>query len=444
MAGGRGSRLKVLTRDRCKPAVNILGHYRVFDFVATNIACSRIPAMLISAQFEPRSLSRHIGNGEVWGFDGIDKRIEIVHPYEERKGFITFEGTADSIRKNVCRIDKYNPDIVLVLGGDHIYVMDYTDVIMQHKMNNADITIMTNVVPENRVSDFGIVKIDKSGRIIDFAEKPTDKKVIENFRLTARMKKRLGIDNPNLNFLASMGNYVFFWDRLKRFLDFSGVDFGKDIIPTIKKNGEALYAYVFNGYWRDVGKVRDYFDCNMEFISKRPPIDLLRYRIRTQRNHLPGVRIAADVSVQGVILSPGDVIHQESIITNSVLGYQVVVEERCRLDHCILLGADRNEFYKNQPRRRYTTRIGKGSSLSYVILDKNVWIGEGVDIGPHNGAPERRKEILQGIGLKPYRQLDDGTVEGDFYVEPETGILVIGRQYDTDPKKPILPNGLKS
>ena len=162
MAGGKGTRLKALTRDRCKPACDIFGLYRIFDFVATNIACSGIPAMLISTQFEPRSLNRHIGNGAAWGFNGINKRVEILDPYQERKGFITFEGTADSVRKNLSLIEIYNPDIALVLGGDHVYAMDYTDVIEQHKINDADITIMTSVVSENRASDFGIIKIDES------------------------------------------------------------------------------------------------------------------------------------------------------------------------------------------------------------------------------------------------------------------------------------------
>ena len=259
------------------------------------------------------------------------------------------------------------------------------------------------------------------------------------------MKKRLGINNPKSDFLVSMGNYVFFWDRLKRFLDFSGVDFGKDIIPAIKNGGGTLYAYVFNGYWRDVGKVRDYFDCNMEFACEKPPIDLLWNRIRTPKRYLPGARIASGVSLQNVILSPGIVIHRKSTITKSVLGYQVVVEKECTLDHSIFLGADRNEFHKNQPRKKYTTLIGEGSFLSYVILDKNVWVGKDVNIGPHNGTVETRSRILQSVGLKPYRQLDDGTVEGDFYLEPELGILVIGKQRDADSedKKPILPDGLR-
>jgi glucose-1-phosphate adenylyltransferase len=443
MAGGQGSRLGVLTRDRCKPAVNILGHYRIFDFVATNVANTGLPAMLIATQFEPRSLSRHLGSGRLWGFDGIDRKLEVVHPYEERGSFVTFGGTADCVRKAVERIDRYHPGIVLVLGGDHIYSMNYRDAIAQHITSEADITIMTNVIPDSKVSDFGIIKIDESCRIVDFAEKPKDKEVIESFRLTAKTKDHLGIDDPGLNFLASMGNYVFFWDRLKKFLDFSGIDFGEDIIPAIRSSNGALYAYIFNGYWCDVGKTRDYFNCNMEFTYGKPPMDLLKCRIRTYERHLPGARIAAATSIQNTVLSPGDIIQSESVITNSVLGYQVAVEEGCTLDHCVLLGADRNEVRDDQIRREYTTHIGKGSNLSYVILDKNVWVGENVHIGPHNGAPEKRGEILQSVGLEPYVEMDDGTVQGDFCIVPETGILVVGKQHDADPKEPILPGGLK-
>lgn len=341
------------------------------------------------------------------------------------------------------RIDRYNPSIVLVLASDHVYSMNYTDVIRYHKMNNADITIMTNVVPDSKVNGFGILKIDESGRIVNFAEKPTDKEVIESFRLTTGMKERLGIDNPDLNFLASMGNYVFFWDRLKRFLDFPGMDFGKHIIPAIKESSPALYAYVFNGYWRDVGRIRDYFDCNIDFTNGKIPMASLEHRVKTYDKYPPSVQIDAGASVKNAILGSGDVICHGSTITDSVLGDRIVIEEGCALDHCILLGTDRNGSHSNRIRGEYTMHIGKGSSLSYAILDRNVWVGEGVNIDPHNGTPERRGKLLQSIGLKTYRELDDGTVEGDFYIEPDTGILAIGKQNSNDPKGPILPDGLK-
>jgi glucose-1-phosphate adenylyltransferase len=310
-------------------------------------------------------------------------------------------------------------------------------------LNDADVTIMANIVPESKVCDLGILKIDESCRIVDFVEKPTDQEVVNSFRLAPEAKEKLGIDKPGLDFLASMGNYVFFWDRLRGFLDLSGVDFGKDIIPAIGWNDGKLYAHVFDGYWRDVGKVQDYFNCNMEFVCEKPPIDLLRHRIRRRERNLPGARIAPDASIQSVILSSGDVIRRGSVVTNSVLGYQVIIEEDCVLGHCVLLGADRNGFHGNKIRNEYTTRIGKGSKLSYAILDKNVWVGEGVNIGPHNGTADVRRKVLQSVGLKSYRELGDGRAEGDFYIDPETGILVLGKQNDADPKTPILPDGLR-
>jgi len=445
MAGGRGSRLGVLTKDRSKSAVGILGHYRIFDFVATNIQNSGIPVMLVATQFEPGTLSLHIGTGDIWGFDGVNRKLEMNFPHEEGRHFITFQGTADSVRKSIDRIDRYAPDIVLVLAADHVYTMDYKEAIKWHMLNNADVTIMTNAVSEDKVSDLGIVKVDRLCRIADFAEKPKDKEVIESFRLTQGIKSMLGIDDPNLDFLASMGNYIFHWDRLREcLLDNPDChDFGKDIMPIIKSEKSSMFTYVFNGYWRDVGKIRDYFDCNMEFAGENPPIDLSKHQIKTYERHLSGARIAGDVMAQNVILSGGNAINKGSTVTNSVFGYQVIVDEQCSLDHCILAGASRNEFYNNQIRREFTSHIGKGSHLSHVIIDKNVWIGENVDVNPLNGTIEERKDRLESIGLKPYRELDNGIMEGEYSIEPETGILVIGKQNMADPKEPILPDGTK-
>jgi glucose-1-phosphate adenylyltransferase len=444
MAGGRGSRLKVLTRDKCKPAVDILGQYKIFDFVASNIAETEIPITIVATQFQSKSLCDYIGSGKAYGFDGISKKLEIVDASEETGEQLVFEGTADSVRKSADRIDKYNPRVVLVTGSDHVYNMNYKGFIKYHEASDSDVTIMTNVVPESRVNDLGIVRIDESGRVIDFAEKPRDKELIRSFKLTSKIKKRLGIDNPELNFLASMGNYAFFWDRLKRFLNSPGVDFARDLIPATKENGGLLHAYVFNGYWRDVGKIEDYFNCNMEFSNGTPPIELFKRQMDVYGEYLPFAHIANGVSVEGVILSSGDAIHGGSEIVNSVLGYRVVVEQDCRIDHCVLLGADRNGSHRNCIKGKGNTmRIGKGSSLKYAILDKNIWVGEGVDIGPHNGTPEARKQILQSIGLKPYKELEDGNFEGDFCIDLDTGILVIGKQNDADPKEPTLPDGLR-
>jgi len=442
MAGGRGTRLKVLARDTCKPMVDILGHHRIFDFVATNIMNTGVPVTLVAMQREQTPLAEYIGTGKPWGFGEINRKLEIVRPNSDGDS-TRFEGTADSVRKSAAKIDRYAPEIVLVLGADHVYNMDYIEFIEQHNRNNADITIMTNTVPENKVKDLGIVKIDESGRITDFAEKPTDQNVIQSFRLTPGTKKRLGIHDPDLNFLASMGNYAFFWNRLKRTLSSSsGMDFGKDIIPAIKESGGDLYAYVFDGYWRDVGKVLDYFECNMDFTNSASPFDLSKRLAYIDEKSCK--QVPANSSIHHTIMNSCDIVHQKSIITDSVLGHRVVVEEECVLDHCVLLGSERNGYHGDHPiEQEHTTRIGESSKLSYVILDENVWVGKGVDIGPHNGTPEERSEVLQGIGLKHYGELDDGTIVGDFYIEPETGILVIGRQHSLDPKERILPDGLR-
>ncbi|MDQ1316378.1 MAG: glucose-phosphate adenylyltransferase [Candidatus Poribacteria bacterium] len=437
MAGGNGSRLKILTKHRCKPALDILGNYKIFDFVASNIVNTGIPVSLVATQFRPESLCPHIR--ETWCGNSPNSEFEIVNPNEEESNISKFEGTADSVRKSMSRIDKYNPDIILVLGADHIYFMDYEDAIIQHDTSNVDITIMTNTIPDNKVSDFGIVKINEFRQIIDFAEKPTDKELIDSFRLNPGIKRCLGIEDPNLNYLASMGNYVFRWERLKKFMDFPGVDFGKDLIPAIKANGGNILAYVFNGYWRDVGKVQDYFDCNMEFTQK--PMSFLSSWIGASEEPLPPPQVDSNSFIKKTILNPGDVVNPQNSIVNSVLGRRVVIEEKCTLNHCILLGADRNNVAQTNE-GEYATRIGKGSILNNVILDKNVWIGERVNISPRNGTLDRRKAILEEAGLKSYKELNDGSIEGDFYIEPETGILVIGKQSDIDPEKPILPDGL--
>ena len=438
MAGGNGNRLKLLTKDRCKPDLEIIGRYRIFDFVASNIVNTGIPVTLVAIQYKSESLCAHIK--EIWGNNRSGNKFETINPNEEGSGIPRFEGTADSVRKSIGVVDKYNPEIILILGADHIYFMNYRDAITQHKINNADITIMANVIPDSKVKDFGILKIDESGRIIDFAEKPTDQDVIDSFRLPPWIKRSLCIEEPNMNFLASMGNYVFDWERLRKFLDFPGVDFGKDIIPAIKYSGGLLYAHVFNGYWRDVGKIRDYFDCNMEFAPK--PMSLLESWIGKHEEALHPPQVDSSSSIHRTVLSYGDVIRQKNSIRDSVLGQCIITGEGCKLDHCILLGAGtacnmQASIVEN------AIHIGKGARLNKVIFDGNVWVGENVDIDPYNGTPEKRKEILQSIGLKPYMETEDGGIEGDFYIEPETGILIIGKQQDANPKEPILPNGLR-
>jgi len=439
MAGGRGTRLSVLTRDRTKSAVSIHGENRLIDYALTNISNTGIPGVIIVPQYAPQSLINHVGLGEIWGYEREDKKLEVTPPHEEGKDlFVTFVGTADSVRKSMDRIKKYDPRVVLVLAGDHVYCMNYEEAIKQHKGTNADVTILANPIPENKVNDFGIMMINEEGKVIDFAEKPKNKEIIERFRLTNRTKRRLKIHDPKLNFLASMGNYVFFQDKLESILRYQGDDFGKNIIPAIKENDGKIYAHIFEGYWRDVGKIKDYFDCNMEFTREKTPIDLTIHRVKTAKRNLPATRIARGAQCDGCILSAGDEISSGSLVTNSVLGYQVLVEENCRIDNSIFLGANRNEYFNNIPRREYYTLIGAGSRLEYALFDKNVRIGKNVSISPRNGTLQEREAKLISIGLKPYKELPNGRAEGDFSIDPETNILVLGKQ--TDSTKLMIPD----
>ncbi|MFW6283296.1 MAG: sugar phosphate nucleotidyltransferase [Minisyncoccales bacterium] len=272
-------------------------------------------------------------------------------------------------------------------------------------------------------------------------EKPEDKDKIEEFRLDEGTKNSLQI-NKEYDFLASMGNYVFYKDKLKKYLelDEKDTDFGNDIIPKIKESGGALYAHPFNGYWRDVGQVGDYFDCHMDFVLKTPPIDLIKHRIRTVMRYLPGPQAARDAQLSGNIRSNGTKIRNKSRVQNSVLGYQVTIDKNCKIKKCIFLGADRNQYYQNQLKKKNTTFVDHDTEIEKAIIDKNVEIGSNVKLSPDFGTPEERRKNLESIGLEPYKE-EAGKIKGDFYIEPDRNILVIGKKVYPEKNKIVIPSG---
>ncbi len=440
MAGGRGTRLKVLTNHRTKPAVGIAGKYRIFDFVATNVKNSEIPVMIVATQFRPLSLIKHIGTGSPWDYDfrgTADGRvIEINQPHEKDGDIMRFEGTADSVRKSMNRIKKYNPGIILILGGDHVYQMNYENAIKYHSIKNSDAIIMASPITEEKVSDFGIMRVDESGKILDFTEKPNEKEVIEKFRLTKRIKQELKIDDK-YQFLASMGNYIFSEEKLKRFLGWGGNDFGRDVIPQIKEEGGDLYAYPYQGYWRDVGQVNEYYDCQMEFLAGKSSIDLEMVKT-TYRDLLKSAKIGHSATVSGCFFNEGDEILSGSKVNNCIFGYQVIVDNDCIIKDSIFLGADRNYYWKGELKEYNSTFIGNNSTLKKVIFDKNVKIGKNVNLSPDFGSPKEREENLESVGLIPYGK--DGKNEGDFYIDPESNILVIGKQTEESKKELTVPD----
>ncbi|NQU98920.1 hypothetical protein HQ533_05630 [Candidatus Woesearchaeota archaeon] len=438
MAGGRGTRLEVLTRDRSKPAVPILGPYRIIDAVASNVANSDIPIMLVGTQFRPVSLNTHMGYKETWGFDGKEKHMEILSPYQDELANLSFDGTADSVRKNMSRIEHYDPDTIIVLGGDHIYSANYTSVIKTHKHHSADMTIMTTGVEKTKAPDFGVLKVDDNGRVLAFEEKPKDRKIIDDFELSERAKANLGIRDSNITHLASMGNYVFSKDSLKQALNHEGTDFGEDIIPAVHRDNGEIYVYFFDGYWRDVGKIPDFFATNREFVHGTP-INLTHARFRTYLRDLPSARIMNGATVKGgSIITPGSEFYRGSIVKGSVLGHQVILEEGAKVFDSILFGADRNDYHNGLLRREFSTRIGRHSVVEKAIIDKNVQIGSKVDIRPENGTYEERVSRLEELGLIHHDAKNN--VRGDFYLDKESGILVIGKQ-NTDGL--LIPDGYK-
>lgn len=258
LAGGQGTRLGTLTKENAKPAVPFGGKYRIIDFTLSNCSNSGISTVGILTQYQPLSLNSHIGIGVPWDLDRTNGGVTLLPPYQTKDGGDWYKGTANAIYQNINFIDEYDPEYVLVLSGDHIYKMDYSNMLEYHKEKNADVTIAVIEVPLEEASRFGIMNAKEDGRIYEFEEKPKQ---------------------PKSN-LASMGIYIFNWKLLKEFLKNdendinSNNDFGKNIIPNMLNSNKKLYAYSFKGYWKDVGTIESYWEANMDLINDAVDLDL--------------------------------------------------------------------------------------------------------------------------------------------------------------------------
>ena len=309
LAGGQGSRLGVLTAKVAKPAVAFGGKYRIIDFPLSNCINSGIDTVGVLTQYEPLRLNSHIGIGIPWDLDRNIGGVTILPPYEKSANSEWYTGTANAIYQNLNYMETYNPDYVLILSGDHIYKMDYEVMLEFHKEHNADVTIASMPVPMEEASRFGIVVADEEDRIQKFEEKPK---------------------NPSSN-LASMGIYIFSWPVLKEALiklsEQPGCDFGKHIIPYCHESGKRLFAYEFNGYWKDVGTLGSYWEANMELIDIIPEFNLYEefWRIYTKSDIIQPQYIAADAVVEKSIIGNGTEIYGE--VHNSVIGSGVTIEK---------------------------------------------------------------------------------------------------------------------
>ena len=348
LAGGQGSRLGVLTAKVAKPAVSFGGKYRIIDFPLSNCINSGVDTVGVLTQYQPLRLNTHIGIGIPWDLDRNVGGVTILPPYEKSKGSDWYTGTANAIYQNLEYMENYNPDYVLILSGDHIYKMDYEVMLDYHKANSADITIAAMPVSIEEASRFGIVITDDSNRILEFEEKPPV---------------------PRSN-LASMGIYIFSWPVLKEALikmkDEPGCDFGKHIIPYCHGKGDRVFAYEYNGYWKDVGTLGSYWEANMELIDIIPEFNLYEeyWRIYTKSDIIPPQYISSEARIEKSIIGEGSEIYGE--VVNSVIGAGVVIGKGAMVrDSIIMQGC----------------RIGQGAKVTKAILAEDVQVGDGTELG---------------------------------------------------------------
>ncbi|WP_432667266.1 glucose-1-phosphate adenylyltransferase [Wukongibacter baidiensis] len=321
LAGGQGSRLKKLTRKLAKPAVPFGGKYRIIDFTLSNCSNSDIDTVGVLTQYQPQVLNSHIGIGSAWDLDRKDGGVTILQPYVGPKGGRWYKGTANAIYENMDFIDKYDAEYVLILSGDHIYKMDYSLLLERHKEKSADATIAVIEVPFDEAHRFGIMNIDEDERIYEFDEKP---------------------ENPKSN-LASMGVYIFNWKALKQYLiedeedENSSNDFGKNIIPKMVDNGLNIYAYVFDGYWKDVGTVESLWEANMDLLKESNELNLYdrNWKIYSNDPNSPPHYISNTGSVKSSLLNEGCIVHGE--VENSVLFPGVYVGKNSKVIDSIVM-----------------------------------------------------------------------------------------------------------
>ena len=366
LAGGQGSRLGVLTADVAKPAVAFGGKYRIIDFPLSNCINSGIDTVGVLTQYQPLRLNTHIGIGIPWDLDRNEGGVTVLPPYEKSTSSEWYTGTANAIYQNLAYMEQYNPDYVLILSGDHIYKMDYEVMLDFHKVNKADITIACMPVPIEEASRFGIMVTDESNRITEFEEKP---------------------EHPSSN-LASMGIYIFSWPVLKEALialkDQNGCDFGKHILPYCKEKGQRLFAYEYNGYWKDVGTLGSYWEANMELIDIIPEFNLYEefWRIYTKGDVIPPQYISEDAVVDKCIIGEGTEIYGE--VHNSVIGPNVVIGKGSVIRDSIIM--------KN-------TSVGENVVMDKAIVAEDVVVGNNVVIGCGEEAPNVLKPAVYSFGL---------------------------------------------
>lgn len=407
LAGGVGSRLNVLVRKRAKPAVPFGGIYRLIDFTLSNVMNSGLERVGILTQYLPYSLSDHIGDGRSWGLVGRSREVKILPPHQGTRGSDWYLGTADAIHRNLSYIQRHEPELVVILSGDHIYSMDYARMIDRHVRMGADATIAVRRVPLAEASNFGTIHVDTDSFITGFEEKP---------------------QRPTSD-LISMGIYVFSTACLVRRLEEitgtgAGVDFGHHIFPAMLEQKDRLFAYQWDGYWEDVGTIKAYFDSHLDLISDDAPIDLPAWSVRTNLDETRvgdrppafvsrggaldrslmgrGCRIQGSVSES--ILSPGVIVEPGAVVRRSILMHDVRIKAGARIENSILdkdvvvePDATIGVIGENTPNRRFPTHLDTGISLvgKGATVATRAKVGKNVVIFPLQTLAQSGRKVVE-------------------------------------------------
>ena len=350
LAGGQGSRLYALTQKVAKPAIPYGGKNRFIDFPLSNCINSGIDTVGVLTQYQPMVLNEYIGNGQPWDLDKMHGGVHVLPPYQTAAGASWYEGTANAIYQNMAFIERYDPEYVIVLGGDHIYKMDYSKMLDYHIANNADSTIAVIDVPRSEASRFGIMTCDEEGRIVDFTEKPKEPK----------------------STLASMGIYVFSWEKLRKYLienenaNTGSKDFGKDIIPAMLANDERLFAYEFEGYWKDVGTLDSLWEANMDLLSPNVPLNLYdpNWKVYSRHNNMPPQYIGKNAHVENSMITEGSMV--DGTVDFSIISSGVTIEEGASVKYSIVMPG---------------TTIKKNAVVEYAIIGENCVVESDAMIG---------------------------------------------------------------
>ena len=377
LAGGQGSRLGVLTKKLAKPAVPFGGKYRIIDFPLSNCTNSGIDAVGVLTQYQPLILNEYIGNGQPWDLDGIHSGVTCLQPYESKEGSDWYSGTANAIYQNIDFIDRYDPEYVVILSGDHIYKMNYAKMIKFHKKNNAACTIAVIDVPLEEASRFGILNTNEDGSIYEFDEKPAVPKSTN----------------------ASMGIYVFSWDKLKKFLiedeqkEDSSNDFGKDVLPAMLNAGEKMMAYPFEGYWKDVGTIDSLWEANMDLLD--PNVSLSLKNVYSRNPMMPPHYVGENAEIQNSMLAdgcnvdgklefsilfPGVTIGKGAVINSSIIMPGAVIKEGANIQFSII--SENTVIGKNACIGKNPADVEKRDDWGITVIGDGLNIGDNVVIGP--------------------------------------------------------------